>query len=75
MKAIYDDWRGKSSFSQWERACLLADVEPGSEMTDDEMQDMRQWKDWIKASDALIAGPEPALMKKLLAGRYAGPLA
>lgn len=66
MKAIYDNWRGKSSFTPWERACLLADVEPGSEMTGDEMQNVRQQMERLVDLDKLTASAESALMKKLL---------
>ncbi len=67
-KAILDDWRAKSTFTQWERACLLADVEPGSEMSGDEMQNVRQQMERLADTDKLMLDPESTLYTKLLTG-------
>ena len=68
MKANFNDWRVKSSFSQWERACLLADVEPYSEMTGDEMQNVRQQMERFEALDKFLTSSESDLFKRLLMG-------
>lgn len=67
-KANYDDWRSKTSFSDWERTCLLANVEPGQEMSVDELSEVQRVRYHIEAMRAFLAKPaEAALFKKLLA--------
>ena len=66
-KVVYDDWRAKNTFTEWERACLLADVEPYQEMSGDEMQNVRQNMERIEALEKLKSGAaEDILFSKLL---------
>lgn len=66
-KANYDDWRDKTEFSDFERSCLLANVEPGGEMTSQEMSRVQAAKGHIEALRELQGkSVETTLFKKLL---------
>ncbi len=67
-RAIYDDWRGKTSFTDWERACLLADVEPTQGLTKDELSRVSLQLERVEGLKGLkVATTEAALFAKLLA--------
>ena len=66
-KANYANWRTKTSFSDWERTCLLANVEPNQEMSVDELSEVQRVRYHIEAIREFLAQPaEAALFKKLL---------
>lgn len=66
-RANYDNWRSKNSFTDWERACLLANVEPTQGLTQDELSRVSLQLEWIEGLRGLkVAITEAALFKKLL---------
>lgn len=67
-KADYDNWRDKPSFSDWERICLLAGVEPLQEMSTDELSQVQRVRGHVDEVKGFSNDPrEAALFKKLLA--------
>ena len=65
-KADYSKWRDKTSFSDWERTCLLAGVEPNQEMSSDDLSQVQRVRYHIEEIRKFLEQPETTLFKKLL---------